>query len=694
MNPLFKLAVLSGAQATVNLHIRRGEDINARDSDGRTLLMLAAIRANEEMCRLLIEAGADPTIVDKSGQDAVSLALRGGKVGVAEVIREVLDNIKVHKAEQQVTVPKLVIPDQRETGPETWEEEVQTAVPASDDSCVTAADSIQQLLARHTPVDSAEDWSDVDINLPDVITNRRAEFEAEVRLRIWRLIVAGLREGSVFSRQLEDVLPNDGESDLNQDSLARLSLVLGDLGLLVDDSPLAPSINIDHELDEQQSLAADEASVFLEDLFTLTGDPYTAYIKEIIHEPLLTREDEEKLGSEIEAGVMEAISAISNSRVAIKELLRVAKDKTNGLPPLEDLIDPDPLDHISNEDEPLGGTNYLIEGVPDDQSVALERRLEAIEELSKGLSKQALIGFPPASVELRKEIFALRLSWLFIKHLCRSTLSESPGDYCRIAAGISKAEKARERFAHANLRLVVSIAKRYRGSSLASSDLIQEGNLGLLRAITRFDHRRGFKFSTYATWWIRQAITRAIADQGRTIRLPVHMTETLKKIEKIQYNLRQELGREPTGEDLAFKMELPVGKVNKLLQIAPEPISLDTPPDEDQGLISVVASKERVSQFEAINNSDLGEQIATVLKTLSPREEKIVRLRFGLGGGNENTLEEIGKRFALTRERIRQIESKAMRKLQHPMRRHSLENFYVPSDAMQRRHRNTEEPNP
>ena len=334
----------------------------------------------------------------------------------------------------------------------------------------------------------------------------------------------------------------------------------------------------------------------------------------------------------------------------------------------EEEFSEDAVEEVTKEE--LEDTESLAEGFAIDDPVRM---------YLKEIGKVDLLT-PDEEVELAKKMQAGMEATEKIKELDerqRNGEQIDEKEYQALRKAIRGGENAKKRLSEANLRLVVSIAKRYVGRGMLFLDLIQEGNLGLLKAVEKFDCTKGFKFSTYATWWIRQAITRAIADQARTIRIPVHMVETINKVIRVSRQLLQELGHDPQPEEIAEEMNMPVERVREILKIAQEPVSLETPigEEEDSHLGDFIPDDDALEPAEAASFTLLKEQLVEVLKTLTPREEKVLRLRFGIEDGRTRTLEEVGKEFNVTRERIRQIEAKALRKLRHPSRSKKLKDF-------------------
>ncbi len=354
--------------------------------------------------------------------------------------------------------------------------------------------------------------------------------------------------------------------------------------------------------------------------------------------------------------------ATQDKKQVLKELLESGKQK--GRLTTKEISDAlEELDYDVEQVDKLYDTfeAYNIEIVEDDGGESIAPASN--EELESVLSADGISIDDPVKVYL-KEIG--RVPLLSAEEEVELAIRMSEGDVA-----------AKKRLSEANLRLVVSIAKRYVGRGMQFLDLIQEGNLGLIKAVEKFDHTKGFKFSTYATWWIRQAITRAIADQARTIRIPVHMVETINKVKKVNSQLLHENGHEPTNEQIAEKLEMPVEKVREIMRVAQEPVSLETPigEEEDSHLGDFIPDEDAPAPSDVASHTMLKEQLAEVLSTLTPREEKVLRLRFGLEDGRSRTLEEVGKEFNVTRERIRQIEAKALRKLRHPSRSKKLTDF-------------------
>lgn len=694
----------------MRLHLDRGDDMNARDEQGMTPLMLSASRNNVNICRLLLDAGAQSNLLDFEGNDALALATKAGasEARLALEIYLAPSAVSPFEQEQRAAVLDLHIVSEGVTDnmvelqgdPERdlkqpgesllaasvieapltsdWEAEDNDSPPAGDPTLVAQTFVAQAAISQHAPLDTSADWSDFEVFLPDWATPLPRNDEGDIRERLRALILRASRESSVPAFAVED-LSRESNGSLSEDGEAQLRMVLNDLGAEVDerleiDFPFESHVVfVDPQETEDEETHVDAALAYLDDLASRRNDPIRIYLKTGLRGKLLSAEEEAELAKAMESSIAKALDALSGWYEGLARVRESAQLIRSGIHPLRWMT----LGQ-DEEAEEVGIAGYDVtvgqeEFVGDDSSEETSAQRDSaiffgeVDLLGKFIdsSPSARAKDPQQCRKILEDLHLRRDFLLGLTNASGFEKGERGAEFDRAIAGYLS---ARELMTTANLKLAMSVAKKYLYTEEPFDDLIQEANMGLMKAVDKFDWRRGFQFSTYATPWIRQSVQRYVADKCSMIRIPVHVHETTQKILRHIRILETRHGRAPRPQEIADSLSIPLKKVNASLRAAAgsHVASLD---EADESLAIEFAEKFLPKDpADAMVPAQVRDSIEELLLELKPKDAGIIRMRYGLGVNDAMTLEEIGQRFEVTRERIRQMESKAIRQLQHPAR--------------------------
>lgn len=710
LNHFLRLAVIAGVESAVQIHIDRGDDLNARDASGMTPLMLSAMRNKPVICRLLLNAGANFSLLDPSGRSALEIAIASGSKETAEILKqaqalkidvthhqnltllslatsisndetsvELLKNsTEIIASANSITQLQSLSAQSVEASEEKldlsgWEAEFEPEKPAEDRDALNLARLVQATFTTHNPIDTSTDWEDIEVFLPDFALPLARSEDIEGRTKLRMLLLRALREGSVPLLDVKDLTTNEDRSN-NPDAEAYLSMVINDLGAEVDErleyANCHTAVYVYPKETENEEATLDEALFTIDCASSSRNAPLRLYQRDFQRIPLLTAEEEIQLGKDMEEALSEALDGLANWPKGIELTLAAGSEVEAGQRQLSSICanrEPN-SEHTSIENQERIEHEEAEEEIDDqfgETSSISERATfsQAFRKLEQLFQKNSQSIF--SATAIRKNLADLQLDRRFLLELLDAADNT---ESCRqFLQAMTKFRKARDKMTAANLRLAFFHAKKFMHSGEPLDDLAQEGNIGLLKAVDRYDWRRGFRFSTYATWWIRQQISRYIAEKTRTIRVPVYIHEQLQKV-----NREISAFEHTTSIDaLAERTGLPPHKIDQLLRYEFEFSTID------EAAIDRVIAPDAIDSFtspdpaDVVNVTQLNralERYITELSVKNRKQEILLRMRFGIGGVQEMTLDEIGRRFEVTRERIRQIEAKALQKLRNPVR--------------------------
>jgi len=707
MSSTFKQAVSLGIEAVVRHHLRNGSDVNCHDDKGQTPLIIAAAKGHAKICAILLEAGADPSLKDLSGCTAIDAAIGNKRGNVWELLQRLPADVPVRKPNQADTVPSPpasaplatmapapvpVPPVSAQSVPaviigdeicdfdlSAWQSETEFPPPPQDMTVLPQIEALQKDIGGHVPIDLDEDWSDIDISLPELIARRRSKSDNDEERR-WLgdaadLMLVALRDGEVSDRAIDDVAPTlsiDDGDDAAVDYGAMLRMALGDLGVLVgDDEDVRPIFDgPDDESEDRYSAELADAMAFLRNCLDRREDPLYQYLHALSRIKVPSKDEAAAIVAAMESGMFSAMSAVAASKPAMEMIMEVADQVESGETPWARIFSDDQADAADIDQEALIDEDNDDEADGDDDlgprlPPGLATRLNAVRDGYSRLRKMRTGSNELFyAQELGRHLHALGMRPDCVERLRMVIVNREMDEGIRrkFTGGLARIRDARAELFHRNQRLVFWTAKKYRWRGFPLMDLVQEGSLGLLKAVDRFDPTKGAKFSTYAIWWIRQSITRAISDQQRTIRIPVHVGEFINKVRRAQSQFEILRGRPPLPEELSAELGSRQEKVALAFTLLQDVVSID---DLDgSGIpLSVGLADSSVCTDEIVLENEIKAIIRRELEGLKHRERLVLSRRFGIGGEGEQTLEELGQQFGVTRERIRQIEAKALTQL-------------------------------